>query len=188
METLRMPNPRSARPRHRGWFAFMMTAVAVTAAGCGGAASSLPSPPTTSAPSGSRPASTAFVWLRDKAEPWNHALNTDQRAVLVAGATVNASSSATYFSRLTSACQAMLHDAQKGRGIAHAPSAALDGAWESMLTETETYASDCLTLVRTRSERDLNTWNDSLTVMNQASGAWNTVVAAVRSGGSGSSG
>jgi hypothetical protein len=183
-----LQNPRPARPHHRRRSALMVTAVAVVAVGCGGAASSLPQPPTTATVSGPRPASAAFVWLRDKAEPWNHALNADQRAVIVAGGTINKSSSADYFSRLGSACSAMLHDAQKGRNIPHSPSAAVDGAWEAMLTETETYASDCLTLVRTGSGRDLNTWNNSLTAMNQASGAWNTVVAAVRAGGSGSSG
>ncbi len=51
-----------------------------------------------------------------------------------------------------------------------------------MLAQTETYASECLTLARSHADQDLTAWNNSLVSMNTASGAWNTAVAATRAG------
>jgi hypothetical protein len=160
-------------------------AVAVAALGCGGATSS--APPSASSASGDRAAAAGFTWLRDKAEPWNHALNADQRTIDAAGAAGNVSGTA-YFAQLGSGCSKMLGDAQKARTIERAPSPGLDQAWRAMLAGTETYASDCLTLVRTHADRDLTTWNNSLTAMNAVAGAWNAVVTATRNGAHPSSG
>ena len=148
----------------------------MTALGCGGGAASAP-PPSTSA----RPIS-AYVWLRDKAEPWNHALNRDQQSVLAAAGAVNGVSSSTFFSHLKATCSTMLSDARKAQAIRHAPAVSLEQAWAGMLARTATYASDCLTLARTHGSPDLTTWNNSLTSMNQASGVWNTAVTATRNG------
>jgi hypothetical protein len=178
-------NLRLGPPRARRWAALATLAVAIVVVGCGRAPAA--SPPSSSrrsstVPAGSQPATAAFAWLRDKAEPWNHRLNTDQRAIIAAGGAVKGVSDTAYFSRLQSACSTMLAHAEQAHRIAHAPAAGLDQAWEAMLTETETYASDCRVLARTHAQQDLTTWNNSLVAMNQASGAWNTAVSATRNG------
>jgi hypothetical protein len=115
-------------------------------------------------------------------------LNVDQSAVVAASRAVSEVTPSEYYSRLQATCSAMLFNAQKALRIAHAPSTSLDQAWETMLTQTVTYASDCITLARSHAQSDLTTWNNSLVAMNQASRAWNTQVNATRYGANPSEG
>lgn len=177
VDTVLHSGRRAVAPRHLRWAVpVLLFGLAVAALGCGGGATS--APPSSTAP---RPVS-AYVWLRDKAEPWNHALNVDQRSILSAAGAVNGVSSSQFFSRLNTACSKMLADTRKAQAIRRAPAASLQQAWAGMLARTATYASDCLTLAHNYGSQDLTTWNDSLTSMNQASGTWNTAVAATRNG------
>jgi hypothetical protein len=152
----------------------LLLGLALSALGCGGGASSAPATSTAAAKV------TAFTWLRDKAEPWNHALNRDQRNVnAAAGATTGTSQ---FFSHLSAACSSMLADTRKAQAIAPAPATSLQHAWAGMLAGTATYASNCLTLAHSHANQDLTAWNNSLASMNQASGVWNTAVNATRNG------
>lgn len=141
---------------------------------------------TTSSTSGDT--TSAIAWLTTKAEPWNHILNADQGGIDAASKTTSGVSSATYFSRLRSACTKMFDDASKAGDISTAPSSELDEAWRAMATQTKAYASDCLTLTRTHANADLATWNNSLNSMNSASGLFNSAVATVRKGAGTTSG
>jgi hypothetical protein len=129
-----------------------------------------------------------YAWLSSKAEPWNHKLNHDQGVIDVASSQTGKVTSNVFFARLAAACHQMLDDAGKAQTISNAPSSELDGAWRGMVAQTKAYASNCLTLARTRAASDLTTWNNSLTTMNTANGTFNTAVAAVRNGQPGTAG
>jgi hypothetical protein len=157
-------------------------AVGLVAAGCGGTSSGSPSAPVpaqrAAAPPGS--ASSDVNWLTAKAEPWNHTLNQDQTAIDVATTATSTSDSKAYFTRLGTACQAMLEHADKAQFVPAAPSSSLTAAWAAMISKTKAYAAVCVTLTRTHSNADLLKWRNSLAVMNSANGKFNTAVAAVR--------
>ena len=152
--------------------------------GCG---SSAAAPTTTPAP---KPASVAtpLAWLTNEAKPANKRLNQDQAAVLAASQTNAKISTGTFFAHLASACTAMLGHARQARRLPKAPSPTLASAWQSMATATANYASDCLAVTRTHSTASLDAWNASLTSMNTANVALNSVVTAIRSAGSSTSG
>jgi hypothetical protein len=166
---------------NRIWLAgvCVLTAGAV-ALGCGG--STAPPPPQAASPTSSE-AGAALVWLSSIAEPWNHKLNNDQQAIDTASAASASSTGAAaanaYFAGLGAACSKMVDDTGQAQDITHAPSAALDQAWRTMVAQTRQYATDCLTLTRTHSTADLTTWNNSLKSMNNANAAFNTQVAIV---------
>ncbi len=177
MHSATPPSALGVQPRRFRWVVpILLFGLAVVVLGCGGGASSGP-PHSTSA----RPVS-AYAWLAHKAEPWNHVLNTDQGSILTAASAGSRVSSSQFFSHLSAACSKMLADTRKAQAIPRAPSASLERAWSGMLGRTSTYASDCLTLAHNHGSRDLTTWNNSLTSMNQASGVWNTAVDTTRNG------
>jgi hypothetical protein len=155
--------------------------------GCG--SSQAVSPPRTSTSTTTSSSQTPdYAWLSSKAEPWNHRLNHDQGVIDVASSQTGKVTSDAFFARLAGACRQMLDDAGKAQAISHAPSSELDAAWRGMVAQTKAYASNCLTLARTRAASDLTTWNNSLAVMNTANGTFNTAVAAVRNGQPGAAG
>lgn len=166
---------------NRIWLAgICVLAAGATALGCG---STSPPPPqaagTTNGQSGA-----ALAWLSSVAEPWNHTLNGDQQAIDTAsaasgGATASGAAADAYFAGLGAACSKMADDAGQAQNIARAPSAVLDQAWRTMVANTKEYATDCLTLTRTKSQADLTTWNSSLKSMNTANAAFNAQVAIV---------
>lgn len=155
--------------------------------GCGSSQAVSPSRTSTSTTTSSSH-TPGYAWLSSKAEPWNHRLNHDQGVIDVASSQTGKVTSDAFFARLAGACRQMLDDAGKAQAISHAPSSELDAAWRGMVAQTKAYASNCLTLARTRAASDLTTWNNSLAVMNTANGTFNTAVAAVRNGQPGAAG
>jgi hypothetical protein len=155
--------------------------------GCNSSSTPAPSASTsTSISTAKAPAiATPLAWLEAEGKPANKLLNGDQVAVLKASRASTAIGASTFFDHLTSACSAMLHDAHHARNLPGPPSAQLAAAWRTMAATTATYASDCLTVTRTRSSSSLTTWNNSLQAMDTANGSLNSVVAAIRGGGSG---
>ena len=147
----------------------------VTAMGCGGS----PAATTTSAPTYH---GSALAWLTEKARPFNKKLNDDQALVDTASAATGETDAATYFGHLTAACTRLADDARMALDVQAAPTVALASAWRHMATNTESYATDCLTLTRTRSTSALNRWNEQLKAMNSANGALNSVVNTMRGG------
>jgi hypothetical protein len=174
---------------HAKWIrVFAIVAIAgMVAMGCGSSQSAAPVPASTTTTLRST-SSPDFAWLSAKAEPWNHKLNTDQNAIDAASIATSGANAGTYFYRLGSACAKMLDDASKAQHIVHAPLPKLDGAWQDMAARTKTYASNCLSLVRSHANADLTTWNNSLKAMNSANGTFNAAVAVVRKESNGSTG
>ena len=129
----------------------MLLTGAVLLAGCSGSPST--SPATTAAPttSSAHYTGTPISWLSAEARPWNKTLNDDQTVVDTASQTTNESDSATFFTRLATACTRLHRDASKAQHIQSAPSQTLALAWNAMAVHTESYASACLTLAHTRS-------------------------------------
>ena len=125
---------------------------------------------------------SALSWLSAKARPFNKKLNDDQAVVDVASAATSELDVTAYFGRLAWACTRLADDARRAQEVQAAPTASLATVWQHMVAHTETYASDCLTLTRTRSTAALARWDRSLKAMNSASGALNSEVNAVRSG------
>jgi hypothetical protein len=123
---------------------------------------------------------TPLGWLVAEAKPFNGKLNRDQEAVLVASRSTGEVTAGQYYAHLASSCTAMLRDARHASHLPTAPSTSLQSAWHAMTTATETYASDCLALTRSRNSASFTRWNKSLEAMDTASAALNTVVAQVR--------
>ncbi len=147
------------------------------ALGCSSAPLAAPTPTTTSTPSS---AGTPLVWVTAYVRTWNQKLNQDQDAVDVASAEASETGASTFFSRLEGTCTQLLHDATRAQRLPPAPSAPLDRAWRTMTTATATYASECLTLVRTQSNADFVRWQAGLTTLDAANASLNAAVDAVR--------
>ena len=155
---------------------------ALLAAGCGSSSAS-DSPTSTSAASKITP----LEWLTTNAKDWNATLNGDQARVAAAAAATSGVSGSDFFALLTSKCTQLRDDARRAMDSRTAPTAALEDAWQSMLSATVNYASKCLELAHSSSTNDVNAWQDSLTAMNNANAKFNQVAnAAAKSTGSSS--
>jgi len=147
------------------------------AMGCGSSSTAAPSS-TTGQPA--HYAGSPLSWLTSEAGSWNKTLNNDQVLVDTASKNTNRADASTYFAHLALACTRLRNDALQAQQVQTAPSPALASAWRAMTIHTESYASDCLTLTRTRSNTSFNRWNQSLKTMDLANTELNTAVAAVR--------
>jgi len=159
----------------------VLMAGGVVASGCSSSPAASPAPSTTSATS--TPVAftgTPLAWLTDKARPFNKELNDDQALIDSASVTSTEIGAATFFAHLAATCTRLNTDAQRAQRVQAAPSASLESAWLSMTAHTEAYAADCLALTHTRSSAALARWKQSLTAMNRANAALNTVVDEIR--------
>ena len=158
---------------------------AVSAAGFFGAAcsSSSTSPPSTT----TAPAShvTPVAWLSSNAKQWNSRLNGDQTRVAAAAAATSGVSASSFFARLRSKCLQLRDDVQKAMNAQRAPTAALQNAWQGMLSATADYASKCLELAHSDTTADVTAWQNSLTAMNKANDNFNKVANAAAKPSSG---
>lgn len=154
----------------------------VLTAGCSSATSSADrhTVPTSTTPTETYHGS-AYQWLLNVAEPWNHKLNEDQIGIDQASSDASGVQSSTYFGKLTASCRALLADARQAGDIVSAPTEPLREAWHLMVQQTDTYASTCLVVARRPTQSNLDQWNNALSQMDGANQLFNEQVSAARS-------
>ncbi len=178
-------SPTRAAGRLIAGLAAVLLGVAVPAVGIGPTASAGATTTSTTAATPVAPSTTAapgaaLAWLTTEARPANGRLNRDQVTIVSITRTGGEATAGVFFSELHTACRSMLVDARRAARLPKAPTAALQKDWQAMARATATYASDCLTLTRTRTSASFTRWNASLHPMNLASATLNTLVQQIR--------
>jgi hypothetical protein len=111
-----------------------------------------------------------LTWLNSVAEPLNHGLNAD----------VNALGSIKNLQQEKGACEKLDLDAAAAEHAPRAPSKGLEERWALQLNATLLTATDCLMLVKTRTQSDLTAFDKSTKQENAAVKLWNVGAADVR--------